>query len=111
MVITEEIIAAYIEGKLSKEERTKVLRYLAKNPHMQDVVLVMMDDCDYVETKQINAKNVQMQVGQSLPESTFAAAAFVPQKKDHQQHRNFSETEIHKRQNNILSFMNEIEKR
>ena len=44
MVITEEIIAAYVEGKVSDAERKEVRRYLAVHPEMQDLRLILKTD-------------------------------------------------------------------
>ena len=55
MVITEEIIAAYVEGKVTDAERKEVRRYLAVHPEMQDLVLALMDDSDEVEVKERKA--------------------------------------------------------
>ena len=49
MVITEEIIAAYVEGKLSEKERKEVLHYMVIHPEVQDVVLALLDESDLEE--------------------------------------------------------------
>lgn len=44
MVITEEIIAAYVEGNVSEAERDEVRHYLVQHPEMQDIILTLMDE-------------------------------------------------------------------
>lgn len=46
MKISNELLAAYAEGKVTKEERNQVRQYLAENPHELESVMMMMDE-DY----------------------------------------------------------------
>lgn len=46
MVITDELIAAYIDGNTSIDEREQVRRYLAVQPEVQDLILALMDETD-----------------------------------------------------------------
>lgn len=46
MNITNELLAAYAEGKVSQEERLAVRQYLTENPQEWDSMLMMMDE-DY----------------------------------------------------------------
>ena len=78
MVITEETIAAYVEGKVSDAERKEVRRYLAVHPEMQDLVLALMDDSDEVEVKERKASTKPLQPKQSYSDIAFASAAFAP---------------------------------
>lgn len=78
MVITEEIIAAYVERKVSDVERKEVRRYLAFHPEMQDLVLALMDDSDEIEVNSKQAIVKPMQQKQSHSDIAFAAAAFAP---------------------------------
>jgi anti-sigma factor RsiW len=78
MVITEEIIAAYVEGKVSDAERKEVRRYLAVHPEMQDLVLALMDDSDGAEIKERKASIKPLQAKQSYSDIAFASAAFAP---------------------------------
>lgn len=44
MTITSELLAAYVEGNVSPEEREAVRQYLTENPDMMDSVLFAMED-------------------------------------------------------------------
>lgn len=46
MKISNELLAAYAEGKVTKEERSQVRQYLAENPQELESVMMMMDE-DY----------------------------------------------------------------
>lgn len=46
MKISNELLAAYAEGKVTKEERNQVRQYLAGNPQELESVMMMMDE-DY----------------------------------------------------------------
>ena len=46
MKISNELLAAYAEGKVTKEERNQVRQYLAENPQELESVMMMMDE-DY----------------------------------------------------------------
>jgi anti-sigma factor RsiW len=78
MEITEEIIAAYVEGNVTDAERKEVRRYLAVHPEMQDLVLALMDDSDVVEPQARKASIEPLRSQQSYSDIAFAAAAFAP---------------------------------
>lgn len=78
MVINEEIIAAYVEGKATDDERKEVRRYLAAHPEMQDLVLALMDDFDEKELPEKKAIIKPLHPQQSFSDIAFAAAAFAP---------------------------------
>lgn len=44
MKITDEILSAYAEGKVTKKERNQVRQYLAENPQELESVMMMMDE-------------------------------------------------------------------
>lgn len=44
MKITNELLAAYAEGNVTKEERNAVRQHLAQNPRELESVMIMMDD-------------------------------------------------------------------
>lgn len=46
MKISNELLAAYAEGKVTKEERNQVRQYLSENPAELKSVMMMMDE-DY----------------------------------------------------------------
>lgn len=44
MTITNELLAAYAEGKVSQEEREAVRNYLVEHPETLRTVMIMMDE-------------------------------------------------------------------
>ena len=44
MEITNELLAAYAEGKVSESERDAVRQYLATHPEQLETVMIMMDE-------------------------------------------------------------------
>lgn len=108
MVITEEIIAAYIEGKVSKSERKEIGIFLSKHPEYQDLVLALMDDS--IDDEEIplktSSKTKSRTVGKHL-NNLFASAAFVPNKIEIPPN-NEKEDLIEKRRKKMLSFWNEL---
>ena len=44
MKITNELLAAYAEGKVSQEEREAVRQYLVEHPEKLRIVAIMMDE-------------------------------------------------------------------
>ena len=92
MTISDELLAAYVEGKVTKEERNQVRQYLAENPQELESVMMMMDE-DYELT--IDNKNSQTALTDiprgaipnivtavssplSFPKIRYSAAAFAP---------------------------------
>ena len=110
MVITEEIIAAYIEGKVTDAERKEVRRYLAVHPEMQDLVLALMDDSDVVEAKEKRASIKPLQSKQSYSDIAFASAAFAPRMIIEPSQDESQEDLIHKRRRRMEEFWNELQK-
>lgn len=80
MSVNEEIIAAYVEGKVSDAERREVRRHLAAHPEMQDLVLALMDDADEDEIPQNKAMIKPLHLKQGFSDIAFAAAAFAPRR-------------------------------
>lgn len=80
MVITDELIAAYIDGNTTVEERRLVHRYLAIHPEEQDLVFALMDEVEEcsVETEVSSVDSFQKE--QSFNDIAYAAAAFAPRK-------------------------------
>lgn len=78
MQITDEIIAAYVEGRVTDAERKEVRRYLAVHPEMQDLVLALMDDSDEEKLPEKKAIIKPLHPQQSFSDIAFAAAAFAP---------------------------------
>lgn len=80
MVITDELIAAYIDGNVSVEERQQVCRYLAACPEEQDLVLALMDEVeDYLDEVE-GLPTATLQKEQSFADIAYASAAFAPRK-------------------------------
>lgn len=44
MEITNDILAAYVEGHVSDDERNAVREYIVENPSAMEDVLIMLDD-------------------------------------------------------------------
>ena len=78
MAINEEIIAAYIEGKVSKEERQEIRRYLSVHPETRDLILAIMGEDINVDFQEEQAHTVPIRKVQSFSDISFAAAAFAP---------------------------------
>lgn len=49
MEITNELLAAYVEGNISLEERKEIRKYLTEHPSQLESVMLMMDKDDYFE--------------------------------------------------------------
>lgn len=109
MVITEEIIAAYVEGKVTDVERKEVRRYLAAHPEMQDLVLALMDDSDEVEIKERKASIKPLQPKQSYSDIAFASAAFAPRMVVESSQGDNQEDLIKKRRQRMSAFWKELE--
>lgn len=80
MVVNEELIAAYIDGNVTVEERNEVRKYLAQHPVEQDLVFSLMEEIDITdkEIEKPKAKVISMNQEQSYSEIAYAAAAFAP---------------------------------
>ena len=109
MVITEEIIAAYVEGKVTDAERKEVRRYLTVHPEMQDLVLVLMDDSDEVEIKERKASIKPLQSKQSYSDIAFASAAFAPRMIVEPFQDESQDDLIKKRRKRMSAFWNELQ--
>ncbi len=81
MKISNELLAAYAEGKVSTEERNSVRQYLAKNPQELESIMMMMDNDYELEVDGIDndesSFNEQKQT--SFHDIALSAAAFAPQ--------------------------------
>ncbi len=93
MEITNDILTAYLEGRVSDEERKAVRQYLIENPSIMEDVLVMLDEdielespAEEAEAKQgITTSNSIVDVGKFMntlgSNFCYSAAAFVPMHK------------------------------
>ena len=89
MKISNELLAAYAEGKVTKEERNQVRQYLAENPQELESVMMMMDE-DYElsvgdNMGHFDASNdsfpkmaAKVAKKSSFPDLCYSAAAFAP---------------------------------
>lgn len=109
MVITEEIIAAYIEGKVSADERKEVRHYLVEHPEIQDLVFALMDE-EVSEQEDVEAKSISLYSEQSFSDIAYAAAAFAPKLSIEPQATQESiENHISQRQKRMSAFWNELQ--
>ena len=80
MEISNELLAAYAEGKVSESERDVVREYLMENPDELESVLMMMDE-DYEldlddETELEDVASASSE--ESFSDICYSAAAFAP---------------------------------
>jgi len=78
--ISDELIAKYIENKVTDKERTLVLAYLHENPDEIEGILIMtnamlLDDDDVKPTFNLNSSEKQTD---KLNDFIYSAAAFAP---------------------------------
>jgi len=75
-----ELLARYVEGNVTADERTKVRHYLATHPDEMDSVLCMMDE-DYDLQSETGETTPRLDLPlKEAPETSicYSAAAFVP---------------------------------
>lgn len=108
MTITEEIIAAYIEGNVSDAERKEVRRYLAMHPETQDLVLALIDDSNGIEFEAEKMAKKPSPLKQSYSEIAYASAAFAPQLKIEPPKNEGQIDLIDKRRKRLSSFWDEL---
>ncbi len=132
MVINDEIIAAYIEGKLSDSENLEVMRYLAEHPEERAVVLSLMDKWDIPQADQnVKEKAKPSQNGRTIaniigaaaaamapmfPTPFMSAAAFAPMKENEKSSGNPAAKrrqdileEMKRRDDRLLDLWNDLE--
>lgn len=81
MDITNELLAAYAEGKVTDEERNEIRSYLVKHPEELESVMIMMDeDYDILSENEIKEDNTNNLAGNDCLFSDLEcnAAAFAP---------------------------------
>ena len=91
MVINDEIIAAYVDGRLSDSENREVVQYLATHPEERFAVLALMDKWDETPQQEPITDNDGVSIEDTpyrkmltkslkamLSATSIAAAAFVP---------------------------------
>lgn len=69
MEISNELLAAYAKGNVSRSERDNVRQYLTQHPEKMGTVLLMMDDdYDLAPPPFSDNKNFQQRLGDLLDE-------------------------------------------
>lgn len=80
MEISDELIACYVEGTLTADERDMVRRYLCCHPEEYERVLCLMDNdrADYLqEVTEVSGSRIP-QHESSFSDIAYSAAAFAP---------------------------------
>lgn len=83
MKVTNEILAAYAEWKVSVEERNQVREYLMQHPSKLESVMAMMNKdyelelCDAGDLSSVSTSCASGKV-QSFSDMALSAAAFAP---------------------------------
>lgn len=81
MKISDELIACYVEGTVTAEERNFVRKYLCEHPEEYERVLCIMDNdtVDYLgEQLEISENCIPMNEA-SFSDIAYSAAAFAPE--------------------------------
>ena len=81
MKISDELIACYVEGTATSEERNLVRKYLCEHPEEYERILCLMDNdtVDYLgEQLEISDNCIPMNEA-SLSDIAYSAAAFAPE--------------------------------
>lgn len=107
--ITDELLAAYIEGKVSAEERNAVRHYLALHPRKMDLLLALMDETELLDEEQTGQKYSSAWEGLSFSDIAFASAAFAPQTKARPKKSLSAQDPVSLRRKRMTAFLNELE--
>ena len=80
MKLSDELIARYVEGKTTLEERREVRRYLCLHPEEMEHILFLMDDDanDYLGEWSKEAEKSSTEIDVSFSDISLSAAAFAP---------------------------------
>ncbi|MCM1079252.1 MAG: hypothetical protein NC344_06460 [Bacteroidales bacterium] len=86
MKISNELLAAYVEGNVSIEERNQVRQYLSENPAELESVMMMMDEDyeldpyadEYYSYRNFNVDSMAHVDECSFSDIALSAAAFAP---------------------------------
>ena len=81
MKITNELLAAYAEGKVSQEEREAVRQYLVEHPEKLRIVTIMMDenyDMNAYDSMEEEAQSNVLPLFDEKNSSELPIAAFAP---------------------------------
>ena len=78
MEISDNLLAAYVEGHVTDAERHTARCYLTEHPEELKCVTLMMDTDDDLDTEDFDADTATLQSKGSFSDICFSAAAFVP---------------------------------
>lgn len=84
MKISDELIACYVDGKVTAEERKCVREYLCSHPHEMERVLCLMDNYtdDYLDEQQEVSSNYSISMNASISDADeFSTMSFSKNKK------------------------------
>lgn len=81
MKISDELIACYVEGTVTAEERNFVRKYLCEHPEEYERVLCLMDNdtVDYLGEQLELSENCLPMNETSFSDIAYSAAAFAPE--------------------------------
>lgn len=79
MKLNDELIARYVEGKTTLEERREVRRYLCLHPEEMENILLLIDDDndDYLDEWSAEDDEYQNDVETSFSDISLSTAAFA----------------------------------
>lgn len=80
--ITNELLAAYAEGRVTSKERNAVRNYLSAHPEELESIMIMMDEDFDIELEQ--DKNIDLlscSDNSTSPLISYSSAAFAPRNK------------------------------
>ena len=97
MKLSDELIARYVEGETTLEERREVRQYLCSHPEEMENILFLMDDDvdDYLDEWSTQDSGSQNGIETSFSDISLSAAAFVPGRKIKQPIRSDLEKALH----------------
>lgn len=80
MEITDQLLAAYVEGNVSDSERDAVRHYLTDNPAELETVTMMMDEDYDLDLDDVDDDTISDSVGgeSTFSDLCYSAAAFAP---------------------------------
>lgn len=114
MEISDELIACYVEGTLTADERDMVRRYLCCHPEEYERVLCLMDNdrADYLgEQLEISDNCIPMNET-SFSDIAYSAAAFAPEQnklfKSKKELQKAKTNELHDRLNRMSNELDNI---